>query len=475
MGRINTNVSSLIAQTSLAKNNANLNTSLQRLSTGLKINTGADDPAGLIASESLKAEQTGITQAINNANAANNIIGTAEGGLGEVSNLLNQLNGLVNQSANSGALSKDEVAANQLQVDSILSTVNRIAGSTSFQGTKLLNGNFAYSTSSVATSAFTTLNVNAANLPANTTKAVVVNVTNSATLGQVAHATTTSAISGAAITLQIAGNAGTQQLSFAGSSTYTQIATAINNISSTTGVTASASGANITFKAANFGSSQYVSVQAISGAGTFAITGGTSGKATGKDAAVQVNGATAQADGTNITYRDNNLDVNFTLSAALNNGKQKTFGITGGGATFSLGSTVTETDKASIGIQSVSSGSLGDATLGFLSSLQSGGANSLSSASLVNAQKIVSEAITQVSSLRGRLGAFQKYTIGSTINSLGVAYENASAAESNIADTNFASETANLTRAQILSQAATTVLASANNSPQSALTLLQGH
>jgi flagellin len=473
MGRINTNVSSLIAQRSLSRNNANLNTSLQRLSTGLKINTGADDPAGLIASESLKAEQTGITQAINNANAANNIIGTAEGGLTEVSNLLNQLNGLVNQTANSGALSKDEVAANQLQVDSILSTVNRIAGSTSFQGTKLLNGNFAYTTSSVAASAFGTLNVNAANLPANTTKAVVVNVTNSATIGQVAHTSVTSALGGAAITLEVAGNAGTQQLSFAGSSTYTQIATAINNISSTTGVTASASGANITFKAANFGSSQYVSVAAISG--TFGITGGTSGKATGKDAKVQVNGASAQADGVNITYRDNNLDVNFTLSAALNNGKQKTFGITGGGANFALGSTVTETDKASIGIQSVSSGSLGDASLGFLSTLQSGGANALGSASLVTAQKIVNEAITQVSSLRGRLGAFQKYTIGSTINALGVAYENASAAESNIADTNFASETANLTRAQILSQAATTVLASANNAPQSALTLLQGH
>ncbi|MDB5301100.1 MAG: flagellin [Phycisphaerales bacterium] len=473
MGRINTNVSSLIAQRSLSRNNANLNTSLQRLSTGLKINTGADDPAGLIASESLKAEQTGITQAINNANAANNIIGTAEGGLTEVSNLLNQLNGLVNQTANSGALSKDEVAANQLQVDSILSTVNRIAGSTSFQGTKLLNGNFAYTTSSVAASAFGTLNVNAANLPANTTKAVVVNVTNSATIGQVAHTSTTSALGGAAITLEVAGNAGTQQLSFAGSSTYTQIATAINNISSTTGVTASANGANITFKAANFGSSQYVSVAAISG--TFGITGGTSGKATGKDAKVQVNGASAQADGVNITYRDNNLDVNFTLSAALNNGKQKTFGITGGGANFALGSTVTETDKASIGIQSVSSGSLGDASLGFLSTLQSGGANALGSASLVTAQKIVNEAITQVSSLRGRLGAFQKYTIGSTINALGVAYENASAAESNIADTNFASETANLTRAQILSQAATTVLASANNAPQSALTLLQGH
>ena len=98
---INTNVSSLIAQRSLAANNQALNTSLQRLSTGLKINSGADDPAGLIASEALKAEQTGITTAIDNANRANNVIGTAAGGLNEVSNLLNQLDGLVNQSARS--------------------------------------------------------------------------------------------------------------------------------------------------------------------------------------------------------------------------------------------------------------------------------------------------------------------------------------------------------------------------------------
>src|SRR3954471_6885154 len=128
---INTNVGSLIAQRSLSANNSQLNTSLKRLSTGLKINSGADDPAGLIASENLKAEQTGITTALGNAQQAGNIIGTAEGGLNEVSSLLNQLQGLVGQAANSGGLSSDQVSANQLQVDSILSTINRISGSTS--------------------------------------------------------------------------------------------------------------------------------------------------------------------------------------------------------------------------------------------------------------------------------------------------------------------------------------------------------
>ena len=110
MSRINTNVSSLVAQRVLRKNNNNLNTSLQRLSTGLKINTGADNPAGLIASENLRDEKAGIIQAIDNAGRASNIIGTAEGGLSEVSNLLTELQSLVSQSANSGGLSNEEIA-----------------------------------------------------------------------------------------------------------------------------------------------------------------------------------------------------------------------------------------------------------------------------------------------------------------------------------------------------------------------------
>ena len=166
MSRINTNVSSLIAQTNLAKNNDMLNQSLERLSTGLKINSGADDPAGLIASENLKSETTGITTAIDNANRASNILGTAEGGLSEVSNLLTELQGLVSQSANSGGLSADETQADQLQADSILSTINRISNSTTVQGTQLLNGGLDYTTSSVGTSAITDLQVNSASVPA---------------------------------------------------------------------------------------------------------------------------------------------------------------------------------------------------------------------------------------------------------------------------------------------------------------------
>ena len=91
-----------------------------------------------------------------------------------------------------------------------------------------------------------------------------------------------------------------------------------------------------------------------------------------------------------------------------------------------------------------------------------------------HAMDIVDYAINQVSSLRGRLGAFQKFTVGSTINSLNVAYENVSSAESSIVDTNFAAETANMTRAQILVQATTSVLSTANSTPQSVLSLLRG-
>jgi flagellin len=470
MSAINTNVTSLIAQNALRQNNTSLNTSLTRLSTGLKINTGADNPAGLIAANDLKEQQAGINQSIDNANRANNVIGTAAGGLTEVSSLLTQLQSLVSQTANSGGLSSSEVSANQQQVDSVLQTINRIAGSTQFEGKQLLNGNYSYTTSGTGTSAFASLQVNAATLADNKTTGVVVAVTNSATVGQVVNTQTTSSL-GASISLEVGGANGQTQLSFKAGTNLSAVAYSINQVTGVTGVSAVASGKTLKFDSNSYGSSQYVSVASTT-ATAFTTTGGVSGKASGTDAAVTVNGAAAEADGKNITYRDNNLDVQFTLSSALNGGKTKTFGITGGGADFALGDQVDEADKASIGIQSVSTGSLGDVTNGFLSSLGSGKANSLTSGNLNQAQSILTEAINQVSTLSGRLGAFQKYTLGSTIDNLNVAYENASSALSDIEDTNFASETANLTRAQILSSSATTVLSQANSSPQSVLKLL---
>src|SRR5271170_6097250 len=166
MSVINTNVSSLIAQNNLAQNNQALSTSLERLSTGLQINSGADNPSGYIAVQSFNQENTGLTTAINNAGLASNVIGTASGGLSEVSNLLTQLQGLLGQAANTGGLSTDQVSADQLQVDSILQTINRIAGNTNFQGKALLNGNLDYVTSGLKSSAVQNLKVNSALVPA---------------------------------------------------------------------------------------------------------------------------------------------------------------------------------------------------------------------------------------------------------------------------------------------------------------------
>ena len=140
MSRINTNVSSLFAQKTLGRTNDQLNTAMSRLSSGLRINSAADDPAGLIASEVLRSDMTAVSQAITNTDRANQLIQTADSALGEVSNLLNDIRGLVVEAANDGALSAEQIAANQLQVDSSLEAIDRIARTTSFGGKKLLDG-----------------------------------------------------------------------------------------------------------------------------------------------------------------------------------------------------------------------------------------------------------------------------------------------------------------------------------------------
>src|SRR3954449_3001375 len=169
MSRINTNIASLQGINRLTRNNADLALRLQRLSTGLRINTGKDAPAGLIASETLRSEIAGINQAIDNSNRATNVLNTAEGALSEVSSLLLEVQGLTNQAANTGALSPEEIKANQLQVDSILNSINRIANTTQFNGVKLLNGALDYTTSGVASTAIDVAQINAAKLPDNGT------------------------------------------------------------------------------------------------------------------------------------------------------------------------------------------------------------------------------------------------------------------------------------------------------------------
>lgn len=182
MTRINTNVSSLIAQNTLGRSHSALDQALTRLSTGLRINTGKDDPAGLIASENLRSDITSITKAISNTDRANEVIATADSALGQVSGLLNDIRGLVTEAANSGASGADQIKANQLQLDQSLKALNQIAQTVTFQGRKLLDGSLDFITQAGTNfSKLSGLSVEQANLGATGSLSVDINVTAAAT------------------------------------------------------------------------------------------------------------------------------------------------------------------------------------------------------------------------------------------------------------------------------------------------------
>lgn len=505
MSRINTNVQSLIAQRVLNANNGTLNQSLERLSTGLRINRGKDDPAGLIASENLRSEKASLNAAIGNAERADQVANIAEGGLQEVSGLLTELQGLVTSSANGAGLSADEKAANQLQIDSILQTIDRIASATSFQGKKLLNGNLDYTTESVD-AGVSDYRVNGAKLAYGQDLDVQAIVTQSAQKGGVFLSTAGNLNlggSGKSFTIEIAGALGSRELSFASGTTVSGIVKAINTFSDVTGVSAEASGTGLRLESAEYGRNAFVSVKVVedagisgTGAGIYSLrtadfnTASTTGTAfsagaaatgvrdTGQDVGATINGILATANGRTARINTDFLDVEVTFSddstsgTAQELGAVNAFTITGGGADFQLAGGVDIAGKVSIGVQDIATRKLGNSSIGFLSDLGSGKDLNVVSGDLNAAQKVVAEAINVVSSTRGRLGAFQKNTVGATIRSLGVSLENTSAAESSIRDANFAAETAALTRNQILVSASTNILSLANSQPQAALQLL---
>ena len=470
MTTINTNIESLIAQQALSKQQASLNTSLQRLSTGLQINSAKDNPAGLIAVSNLQSQAAGMTQAISNAQQAENMMGTADGALGQVSSLLTQLQSLVSQSASSGDLTSSQIAANQQQVDSILSSIDRIANSTTFNGKNLLNGQLAYVTSGVAGADLSAVQVNQAQVSTGSPQSVLVSVTAAATHGDLTYTGTTSGHVTGPATIQMTGAQGAStNINITSGETVAQVQTAVNAQTGTTGVSASVASNVLTLTATGLGSSGFVSVQPISG--TFATN---LLSAHGADATVTVNGQAADVSGLSINYHNSALDLSANLTAAFAGAiGTTTFDITGGGANFLIGPEVSLSNIASVGINSVTTSSLGNSVDGYLASLGSGQANSLGG-NLTQAQTIINDAINQVSTLRGNLGAFESYTVDPTVNALQVALENNSSAQSAIEDTNFAAETSNLTRAQILVQAGTSVLAMANSQPQSVLSLLKG-
>ncbi len=596
MTRIATNVGTTRGLRNLNKANSSLDSALQRLSTGSRINSGSDDPSGLIAGEKLKLQVTTIEQSIKNSNRASNVLATADGALGEIGGLLNQVRGLVQEGLNSGALSDTEIEANQLQIDAALSAINRISSNTTFGGDKLIDGSKGYNSQiSAADSAkLNDFQVNEVFFGSSSSVAVNATIDSAAEQGTL----TTSGNVRLDTTLEVAGKDGSQVLFFDAGASLDNVAAAINDATDATGVSAAVTGSNaagaVTSTAASgtntvafaevsnqIGSADIVtvaytqgtgnntatSVSSVSGAGTGAITVsielGTDGAgaaaataddiaaavvasteasalisatatdtgdifvagdapgavSTGKtvetltvtstdfgssafaevnvlsgvfetldasstavsrdegaDVIATINGSRAYGDGLQASLKTATLDVSLTFDSAANtDGNTTSFAVTGGGANFQIGEEVSASGQVGIGIEAVNTARLGGLA-GRLSELGTGGGKSLldvgpsvQGSALVD---IVEQALDRVTTVRGRLGAIQKNVIETNVAALGVALENISEARSQIVDTDFATETANLTKSQILSQAGISVLSIANQQPQQVLSLL---
>lgn len=195
MTRINTNVASLTAQKTLARSNVALQEALTRLSTGLRINSGKDDPAGLIASEMLRSDIVSTNKAISNSERANQIIATADAALSQINGLLNDIRGLVTEAANTGAMSADQIAANQLQIDSSLEAINRIAQTANFQGRRLLDGTLDFVHTAGSVTSIIDVQIEQANLGTAGSMTVDVDIATAAAKAQVLGASGTTTAS----------------------------------------------------------------------------------------------------------------------------------------------------------------------------------------------------------------------------------------------------------------------------------------
>jgi flagellin len=521
---INTNIASLNSQRNLTTSQASLSTSLQRLSSGLRINSAKDDAAGLAISERFTSQIRGNTTAARNANDGISLAQTAEGGLSTAGDLLQRIRELAVQSAN-GTNSDSDRKSIQNEVSALSSELNRVANTTQFNGQNVLDGSLTSAQFQVGANSGQTINIGvqsakATDLGNNTLKSSTGGAgADSTTLSQVASNATGSNNLAADETLTIKSGTGVSTTvtvkglngTVPGDSSA-KIAQNINSLSGTTGVTATASttatitgitdgavqfdlrGANsiandanskaVTISAKVVGGDLSAVAQAINAqSGTTAVTASIKKDGAGVSSLVLSN---ANGDDINIA---NDLSAAATglggasiagastpangTTAAVN--PTATLIPVSGGNSVTVGGSLSFSSDSGFSISSngtaVLGGAAGDA---FGSDLQSVAKLDVSTVDGSNAAlKTIDSALNQINSNRAALGAIQN-RFASTISNLNTTTENLSASRSRIQDTDFASETANLTRGQILQQAGTAILAQANSLPNGVLSLLRG-
>jgi flagellin len=489
---INTNIPSLTAQRNLDRTGSALETSLQRLSSGLRINSAKDDAAGLTISNKFTSQIRGLNQAIRNANDGISVAQVAEGALGETDSNLQRIRELAVQSAN-GSTGTAERSALQSEVNQLLSEIDRNATTTRFGSKILLDGTFSNQAFQVGSEQGETISISLASarstaLGLNTLTAdgtVTGNVvTTSGTANGVAAETD--------LTLAVTSSTGTSttgQIAYAANSSASQIATAINSSSSSQGVTAVATN-SVTFSGlSNAGTVTFNLINGGSTVTTTAISAVISDKSDLTGILSAVNGQTASTGVTaTFTTVGDKSNLTFTSSTGENIGLTA-FASTGGatetvsfgGSTLTEGGTVAAIKTGTVALSSTK-GSIATANAG-ADVFTTAGTNNSAFASVAgidistvagaqSALAVTDAALGTVSSQRGDLGAIQN-RLQSTIRNLSNVSENVTAARSRIVDADFAAETAALTRASILQQAGISVLAQANSLPQNTLALLK--
>jgi len=477
--RINHNISAINANRWLAMNDSAMSKSLERLSSGLRINSAGDDPAGLVISENMRAQITGLNQAIQNGELASTMVQTAEGALSEVHSLLNSMRELALHAANEGAVSAEDLAADQAEIDNALSTLQQVADNTQFATKKLLDGTAgttgtvtAGSAKFVAGSADTTSGEYTVNVTTQAEKAAVVTGNSAAITGITADETLTivNNTSGMTVTVDLT----------AGDNAQT-IVDKINAYTSTTGLTATTDGTDITSTSTAYGSAAdytiYSDTAATDGTQSGYAAAGTSD--TGVDIAgtLVLSGTTYQATGLGaiLSGRTDTPTAGLQLFYSGVTGTDvATVQVSNQSLTFQVGGNADQTSKVSLGDMTTRRLGRGlDSAFGGSNQFQN-----LSEISVLDADKatdaiaIIDQAISDVNGVRGHLGAFQSNTLESNLNNLRVAQENLVAAESVIRDTDMATEVASFTRSQILVQTASAMLSHANAVPGLVLKLL---
>jgi flagellin len=494
--RINTNMSALNALRNVERASDGFGRSIEKLASGLRINRGADDPAGLIRSEDLRAQIAGLEQAIANSQDATNLIKTAEGALEEVHNLLRSMRQLAVASGNTGTNDQTALQANQNQIRSAIESINRIAAQTQFGTKKLLDGTAGLSAvvtdarriggmffggSVVGTDSATSTIVREYALGSGV---ITIDVTRAATRAGVNG---TRAYAGAEAIIQTSGTVVINGVSFsvqAGTTTLQSFVDQINSQSSVTGVVAELfvddGDTFVRLRSTEYGANFSVN---LNDQQQILLSSATSASATGVNAEARVTLSTIDGGQVFVTFTGgvSRSDSGLRLTDAKGNvillneaGNHTTDGdgvvgrTTTGQLQFQIGANAGQVARFSINnmrSDQLGTGVVAGKSLADIDVTKTGGAE--------EALKIIDAAIQQVSKLRGDMGAFQKNVLESNMRSLAVAKENLTATESAIRDTNFAEEISRFTKFQILQQAGMSVLGQANFAPQAVLQLIR--